>query len=188
MNIKPKSGSLLIAEPFMKDPNFKRAVVLLCEHHEKGSFGLVFNRPLEANLSQVLPEMEEETTAFDIPLYYGGPCEQNTLHFVHTIPDLPQAEKIHEGLYWGGDFNDLKDRIRLGEIEDNMIRFFVGYSGWSESQLEEELKRSDWIVDDIQKVKILFEDDPFILWQEVLKNKGGNYKMMSNFPVDPRLN
>ncbi|MCL4142338.1 UNVERIFIED_CONTAM: hypothetical protein GTU68_019341 [Idotea baltica] len=171
----------------MKDPNFVRTVVMLCEHHDEGSFGLILNKPIEARLAQVLPD-DIDKEAFDIPLYYGGPCEANTLHFLHTIPDLPEALEISKGLFWGGNFEDLKDRIILNEVEEDMIRFFIGYSGWGADQLKDELKRSDWIVDGVQKIHTLFEDDPDVLWRETLRNKGGNYKMMANFPIDPRLN
>lgn len=188
MSLKPETGLLLIAEPFMKDPNFIRTVVLLCEHHDEGSFGLILNKPLTVNLSQVLPEPVDEEPEFEIPLYYGGPCEKNTLHFLHTIPDIPDAAKIGKELYWGGSFEELKNRIRLGEVSNDMIRFFIGYSGWSSEQLNEELDSNDWILDKVHKVNMLFEDDPDLLWKEVLKSKGGNFKVMSNFPIDPRLN
>lgn len=187
MKLEVKTGDLLIAEPFMKDPNFIRTVVLLCEHHNEGSFGLILNRPIDVSLFEVLPTQEDHND-FDIPLYYGGPCEQNTLHFIHTMNDLPEAAKVSDGLYWGGDFEDLKKRIRSGEIIEDEIRFFIGYSGWSSNQLNEEIERNDWILDKVRNTDNLFEDDPDMLWKKVLKSKGGDYKMMSNFPIDPRLN
>lgn len=184
MENKPTNGKLLIAEPFMWDSNFKRTVILLCAHNESGSFGLVLNRPLEYKLGDAVPECDQ----FEVPLYYGGPVEQNTLHYLHSYGKmLENSVKLAKGLYWGGDFEQLKSMINLGQIEKKRIRFFVGYSGWDVGQLEEEMESKSWIVADCL-APYIFSDDPNDIWRKVLTDMGGEYKVMANFPENPSLN
>ncbi|MFY7788571.1 MAG: YqgE/AlgH family protein, partial [Thermoflexibacteraceae bacterium] len=103
-NLDVTRGHLLISEPFLPDKNFERSVVLVCEHQPtKGSFGLVLNKPTEMTVSDVV-----EVSSFEQTLYIGGPVEQNTLHFVHTLPEIPNAVPLRDGVFWGGDFNYIK--------------------------------------------------------------------------------
>lgn len=182
---KPQNGSLLISEPFLGDPNFERTVILLCSHsEEEGSFGLVLNRPSNLKLSDVLDLDEEE---FDVELGVGGPVQYNTLHYVHRLPNLPQAVKLEEGLYWGGDFELLRTMINAGLINSEDIKFFLGYSGWTSGQLQEEIDKNVWIVNNNAANK-LFKLGSDTLWRNVLREMGGKFKVLSNYPVDPRLN
>ena len=103
--MKPAPGNLLLAEPFLKDPNFKRTVVLLCEHNEDGAFGLVLNKKLEFKVDDVLPEFPIE----NIDLYYGGPVGPDTLHFIHQYGDLIEGSlKRKDDIYWSGNFEQIK--------------------------------------------------------------------------------
>ncbi len=175
----------MISEPFLGDPNFERTVILLCSHSEQeGSFGLVLNRTSTLKLSDVL-DLEE--TVADVELGVGGPMQHNTLHYVHRMPDLPQSVKLDEGLYWGGDFDMLQTMIRAGAINMEDIRFFLGYSGWTAGQLQEEIDKNVWIVNNNAANK-LFNLDSDTLWRNVLREMGGKFKVLSNYPVDPRLN
>lgn len=141
-SLKPTQGDLLIAEPYLGDPNFERSVILLCEDNEKGSFGLVLNQ--RSNL--MLKDAIDDCYA-DIPLYVGGPVEHNTLHYVHRLGNLiPEAVDLGKGLFWSGDFETLKTMINIGKVEEKDIRFFLGYSGWGEGQLDTEMNRNSWIV------------------------------------------
>ena len=80
--IEPGPGVLLIAEPFLKDPNFMRTVVLLCDHQEEGSFGFVINRAYKHTLDELMNNAED----LKIPVYYGGPVQMDTIHFLHHYP------------------------------------------------------------------------------------------------------
>ena len=80
--IEPGAGILLISDPFLKDPNFMRTVVFLCEHQEQGSFGFVLNRKYENTIDEIIPELE----GYKLPVYYGGPVQTDTLHFLHQYP------------------------------------------------------------------------------------------------------
>ncbi|WP_347159195.1 YqgE/AlgH family protein [Pontibacter chitinilyticus] len=182
---KPQSGSLLISEPFLGDPNFERSVILLCNHNEdEGTFGLVLNRSSNLKLSDVI-DLYSDT--FDAELGIGGPVQYNTLHYIHNLPDLPQAVKLGEELYWGGDFELLRARISTGLVKATDIRFFLGYSGWTPGQLQEEINKNVWIVNNNAANK-LFNLDAESLWRNVLRDMGGKYKVLSNYPLDPRLN
>ena len=141
--ISPASGILLIAEPFLKDPNFMRSVILLCRHEEtEGSFGFVLNKLLHQKLEEIIPEL----SGFDLPVYEGGPVQMNTLHYIHQYPELlPESVKITEEVYWGGDFETLKTLMQSDLIDISKIRFFLGYSGWDSAQLAAEIEEKSWI-------------------------------------------
>lgn len=184
-NAVPEKGDLLISEPFLPDPNFQRTVVLLCEHGEDGSFGFVLNKPSLLKGSDVL----DEAAFFEDVLYLGGPVQQNTLHFIHRqIPGLDGGATIGDGLQWGGDFEQLLLMMEAGKLNSGDLKFFLGYSGWSEGQLEEELEQNTWIIYKSATAEDIFDTQPDVLWRECLKKMGGKYKILSNYPTDPRLN
>ena len=182
--ITPERGDLLISEPYLPDPNFERTVILLCEHDDNGTFGFVLNKPSEAVFSDAV----EDADHFDAPLYVGGPVQQNSLHFIHTREDQLAAREILPGLYWGGDFDHLLSLIETNEIDQEDYRFFVGYSGWEPGQLEDELKVKSWIIHKQPTPEMIFNTEPDVLWKEALKTKGGKFRVIANYPQDPRLN
>lgn len=175
--IKPQNGSILISEPYLGDPNFERSVILLCSHEEEeGYFGLVLNRASNLNLSDVLDVFDDD---FDMNLGIGGPVQYNTLHYIHRLPDLPQAVKLGEDVYWGGDFETLRTMIDTGVVKKDDIRFFLGYSGWTPGQLQEEIDKNVWIVNNNAANK-LFNLDVETLWRSILREMGGKFKVLSN--------
>ena len=182
--IKPKKGDLLISEPFLPDPNFERTVVLLCEHNDEGSFGFVLNKPSLLKYSDVI-----ESTDFNETLFVGGPVQQDTLHFLHRIGDQIEGSiEINDGIYWGGNYEQVQVLIDTSQIDKKDFKFFVGYSGWGAGQLEMEINEKTWIILDQAKPAHIFEITADRLWKVVLNEMGGKYRMISNYPVDPRLN
>ncbi len=182
--IEPSSGILLIADPFLKDPNFLRSVVFLCEHKEDGSFGFVLNRQFEITLEELIPEL----AGYQLPVYYGGPVQLDSIHFLHQYPEeIPGGKEILKGVYWGGEFDAVVDLVKKSTTNLDKIRFFIGYSGWSEGQLETELKEKTWLTVKATR-KLVFHHDYEQLWKDSLKHMGGDYEMMANFPIDPQLN
>jgi putative transcriptional regulator len=180
-----KSGSLLISEPFLGDPHFNRSVIVICEHNEmQGSFGLVLNQTSKHLLADVM----EDNIYPDIPLGTGGPVGQNTLHFLHRRPDLIEGGiEITKGVFWGGNFQKVKELLNNSALLPKDIRCFIGYSGWSAGQLTEELKKDSWYIGKADSDTI-FEIPTNGLWRSVLKNMGGDFKVIANYPVDPSLN
>jgi len=182
--VEPGPGILLIADPFLKDPNFLRTVVFLCEHRVEGSFGFVLNRKYENTLDELIPDLED----LKLPVYYGGPVQMDTIHFLHQYPEeIPGGEEVIKGVYWGGDFEKVVEMLKNGTAHPDKIRFYIGYSGWSDGQLETELKEKSWLTVAGTR-KLIFHGNYEEIWKDSLKQLGGDYEMMINFPIDPQLN
>jgi putative transcriptional regulator len=182
--IAPGPGILLIAEPFLKDPNFMRTVILLCDHQEEGSFGFVINRTFGHTLDELMNDIDQ----LKIPVYYGGPVQMDTIHFLHQYPEqIEGSYEVMNGIYWGGDFETAVGLLREGVIDASKIRFFIGYSGWGQGQLKEELNEKSWLTIEATR-KLVFHKNTEQIWKDALKNLGGEYEMMGNFPIDPQLN
>lgn len=178
-------GLILLSEPFLEDDNFGRSVILISEVNDKGCVGFVLNKPV--------PDMTIESLLDDVGLddsviFLGGPVEQDLLHFIYrSKTPFSNSLKIAGDLHLGGDLDKLKELIQLGQVEKEFVRFFVGYSGWELGQLEEELAEGSWVVTQVMSGEILGLP-PDQLWRDILKSMGGKYQMMSNYPIDPRLN
>lgn len=183
-----RPGTLLISKPFLGDPNFERSVILLCrDEPTDGSFGLVLNRATNLVLDDVLDLPAEATAAAMVPIYVGGPVEPNTLHYLHRRADLPGATDLGQGVYWGGDFEILLGLLGSGVVAADDVRLFAGYSGWSAGQLAGEMQGQSWIRHPASAGKVFtLASDAF--WREILREKGGKFKVLANYPVDPRLN
>jgi putative transcriptional regulator len=183
--ITATNGILLIAEPFLKDPSFTRSVVLVCKHSaDYGTFGFTLNKKIRTTLSDVMEDME----GWKIPIFLGGPMQKDTLHYIHQYPQyFTDAVEVADGIYWGGNFETLKTLIKNGTIEPSKVKFFLGYSGWDPTQLDEELLENTWIMCQAN-TSLVFDTKPSTVWNASLTQLGGKYKMMVNFPKDPQLN
>ena len=182
--IQPAPGILLIADPFLQDPNFMRTVVFLCEHDDKGSLGFVLNRKYEDTIDELISDLE----GFKIPVYYGGPVMMNTIHFLHQFPDLiPDSIKVSEDIYWAGNFETVAALIKSKSIDLSKIKFFIGYSGWENEQLAGEIEEKSWLTV-TGNLNLVFDAEPEQVWKNSLKHLGGDYEMLVNYPIDPQLN
>lgn len=182
--LQVKAGRILLSEPLMNDPYFRRAVVYLAEHNEKGSFGLIINKPIPMFLNDAVANAPR----FDTKLGLGGPVENQTLHYLHRKGDLiPNSLEVADGIFWGGDFDTIKRLIGTGDIGKNDLRMFIGYAGWSEGQLEEEMERKSWVVAPGSS-EMVFDTPRENLWQIIMHRMGAPYSYMVNLPEDPRLN
>lgn len=181
---KPVQGSLLLSEPFLLDSYFKRSVVLLSEHDENGTLGFILNKPTDVRLNDAVEDFPD----FDVPLYFGGPVETDTLFYLHTLGEqLKGAKSIGAGVWWGGDYEQLKFLIDTHQVRPDQIRFYAGYSGWEPRQLDNELKDKAWLVFD-EGSGYTFAENPQNLWSQVLRSMGKEYAILANFPEDPNLN
>jgi putative transcriptional regulator len=181
---KPAKGMLLLAEPFMDSPEFKRSVILLTEHGDKGTMGFIINRKLNITPTQAIEDFPD----FEDELYFGGPVSSDQLFYLHTKPALLEGSiEVMPGVYMGGDYDTLKHLIDVKKITSEDIRFFVGYSGWSSGQLKKEIKDNSWIVlpATVDHFKARTTTN---LWKEILKGLGGKYSVVADFPEDPTLN
>ena len=179
------AGRLLISEPFMTDPTFKRAVILLTEYSEAGAMGFILNHASEFLLGDILPDVSYS----ELPVFIGGPVAADTLHFIHCSPDkIPDGVEIAEGIFWGGDFEIVKSMISGYSLKDDEIRFFTGYSGWTPRQLDDEIKEDTWIVTDHNNPETIFSPNEETLWKDVVIGLGQRYAHIANFPENPALN
>lgn len=177
------TGKLLIAEPFLSDPNFSRAVILLCEHSTEGSVGFILNKSTELTLGDLLPDLYTPL----LQVYQGGPVQMDTLHMLHRMPATFGGNEIYPGVYWGGSYDALQKAIVNNTYQPMDLRLFVGYAGWSAGQLEKELKDGAWIVSNLSK-DILFETDADRVWKQAIKLLGRKYAYLANLPLNPQLN
>ena len=110
-NVLPSRGRILISEPFLRDAMFGRSVILLVDHTDEGSMGLVINKQLPLFLNDIIMEFKYLD---EIPLYKGGPIATDTLFYLHTLSDIPGSISISKGLYLNGDFDEIKKYILQG--------------------------------------------------------------------------
>ena len=185
VNPNPKKGHLLIAEPsILGDVSFNRSVILLADHNEEGSIGFILNKPLDYTISDLIPEIEGT-----FKIYNGGPVEQDNLYFIHKIPELiPKSIEISNGIYWGGDFEKVTELINNNTLSNNDIRFFLGYTGWENKQLANELLSNTWIVSTNVYKKSIIEKNDANFWKEKMLELGGEYSIWSNAHEDPSYN
>ncbi len=179
-NLTPLKGRLLIAEPsILNDTSFNRSIVLITEHSQNNSVGFIVNKPLNFTINDLIPEIDS-----DFMVYQGGPVEQDNLYFIHQVPDLlPESISIKGKISWGGNFNKLKQLLNSNLLNENDIRFFLGYSGWTKDQLLNEIDDNSWFISENDSEDIFSENEE-MFWRKKLLQKGGDYKLWVNAPSD----
>ena len=176
------AGKILVSEPFSKDLFFKRTVILLTEYSPAGAFGFILNRPLKVKLSDLLEKVKSGSTEVSL----GGPVGSNTLHYLHTLSEIPESIRIIPGLYWSGQLDVLLQQFSDPFLPAGKVRFFLGYAGWSAGQLEEELSRNAWVVTPASISMVMTTEGD--LWSEALRRMDGKYRHWANFPENPSDN
>ena len=182
--LKVKIGDVLLSEPFMNDYYFRRSVILIIDHNEEGSLGVIFNKRLAIPFNEIVQGFPE----FKADVYLGGPVETDRIFFIHTLEEMiPDSHKICGGLYWSGNVSVLKTMIKLDLIKPHEVRFFVGYAGWEGGQLVNELKANTWLVGRFDS-KVLLHAKPSKMWSGFVNQMGQRYSLWNKFPVDPSSN
>ena len=174
------AGSLLVAHPSMLDPNFRRTVLFVSNHHPNdGAMGVIINRPLDKHVSELVSESPPAGLA-DVPVFLGGPVGKNQLMFA--------AFEWHkgEGLKLNHEVNG-DDASDESAAEPVAVCAFVGYAGWGAGQLEAEMEQKAWIVQKPTRAILRPERLPK-LWFDIMHGLGPWYKMLSAAPDDPSLN
>lgn len=180
---EPKAGRLLLSYPTLNDFYFKRSVILLTEHTSKGSVGFVLNKEIKVPLNSLLEGFPHIEALISI----GGPVSPESLHFIHRLGDIiPDTVHVVDDVYWGGDFDYLKKMILANQVAREDIIFFLGYSGWSEGQLKDELEQNSWLVMENKEIGLFREKK--ISWKNIVKSLGNDFRTWRNFPDDPTLN
>lgn len=183
-NKMAKKGRVLISEPFLNDTYFKRSVVILTEHSDQGTVGFVLNKQVDLKVGDVIQDFPEINASICI----GGPVSTNTLHYIHTLGDLiPDSIHVIDNIFWGGDFEVLKDMVASGMVKKHQIRFFLGYAGWSANQLEAELAENAWLIVELNS-NIIMKAESSDTWNNILAKMDNKYQVWANFPENPTLN
>ena len=181
--LMPKQGRVLIAEPFLPGDYFSRSTVLLVQCSEEGDVGFILNKPTDLLVKDLFKGFPD----FDANAFLGGPVSNDKLFFLHTLGDkIPDSLQVSGDLFWSGDFDHLTSLISAGLVEEEEVRFFLGYAGWSAGQLAAEIADHSWVVIEPTIETILSSDENF--WNESIQSIGGNALLWQNFPENPELN
>ena len=175
-------GQLLIAAPSLLDPNFKRTVVLVTEHTEEGAAGLVLNRPFDAPVAELVPQLEDLVDDGE-NVWLGGPVQPEA---VLVLGEFLDPDDAAVPLFGALGFPALDDPAEVVPVTTRR-RVFAGYAGWGAGQLEQELARDDWFLETASPDDA-FTDAPEELWADVLRRKGGIYGLVARIPEDPSVN
>jgi putative transcriptional regulator len=183
-HVAPRQGHILIAEPFLAGTYFNRSIILLATYGEQGAVGFILNKKVDYPVEDLFVNFPD----FDSEIHIGGPVGTDSIYFIHTLGDtIPGSIHIKDNLYWGGDFEVLKTKIKLGLVNSQQVRFFLGYSGWDAGQLEEEINENSWLVADVSQEDMMTIDEN-VMWAKSVRDMGGKYSMWENFPENPSLN
>lgn len=185
------AGYFLISELELADPNFTRTVVLVISHDEQGAFGLVVNRPAQAGLGDILADYEEPPAA-GIPVFVGGPVEQQFVFILHGgLPDRSEhSREVVPGVIFEPAFDTVGEYLKTdwGRLETRPpVHLFAGYSGWSPGQLESELAEGAWLVKPAEST-LVFHPDPQAAWHDAFGSLGEMFRIAAETGHRPSLN
>jgi putative transcriptional regulator len=175
-------GQLLVSSPGLLDPNFRRTVILIVAHDDDGAVGLVLNRRSETDLSEAVPELADIAGSERV-VSVGGPVQSEAVIVLAEWDDVDEAGTI---VFEDVGLMAAESDLELVEAATRRVRIFAGYAGWSAGQLEAELAEPSWILA-AAAAEDVFDDDPD-LWGNVLRRKGGAFRLIATMPEDPTLN
>ena len=182
-SISPGSGKILLSDPFLDEDYFRRSVVLICNHNDDGTFGFVLNNYIDLDLHKI----DENLPDLNVKVSIGGPVETDSLFYIHEFDNVKDSFEILDGLYFGGDYNELLEKIVKSD-NSKAVRFFLGYSGWAPQQLDEEINTHSWIVAENIIKNELLDTENQDLWKFFVEKQGGRFKTIANSPLNPNNN
>lgn len=178
---------LLVAGPELLDPNFHQTVVLIVEHGEQGTLGLVLTRPSDTTVKDLWDQIGigEEPCSSDRPLFVGGPVE-GPLMALHTHESLADST-VMPGVYFSVQKENLTELVSK---PDDSYRLFIGHAGWGAGQLEAEMKEGSWLTMPATAEYVFYAEDD--LWdkvrEEIVKSSFFGRLGIKHAPSNPRLN
>ena len=173
-------GQLLLDSGQLLGSFFQRSVVLICQHDAEGAFGLVINRSTGNNVGEmIVADLPDALKS--CPLYLGGPVQPSALSYLHSDTFLADANVL-PNLNLGHSVDDLAD-LGASLSPTRKLRLFAGYAGWSPGQLEDEMKRKAWLTHPAS-LELVFDTAPEQLWPEILRRKGGLFRLLAQSPED----
>ena len=180
-------GSLLIANPVLPDPNFSRTVILLCNHNDQGSFGLVINRSTQLKAPDLFSDIDI-LRSYNAKIYMGGPVSQSMVFYLYrSSRNVIDLDEICSGVYLGSNLETLESLyLDIKNPEEN-IRFYLGYSGWSGGQLDGEMEQNSWLIQNANE-QLVFLDSEELIWLKAVNSLGEKYQYLTKAPVNPQWN
>lgn len=194
MPASPRAGRLLVAAPALGDPNFARSVVLLLEHNDEGSLGVILNRPTELAVAEVLDAWSPLASAPDV-VFQGGPVGLDGALALAALGDRARVGSPADAQQPAG-WRQVYGELGLVDLDGEpaalaarlgSLRIFAGYAGWGPHQLEIELAQDAWYVVDSEPTDA-FTNRPERLWGDVLRRQPGDIAFVATRPLDPTLN
>lgn len=185
--INPQKGDLLIAEPLLNEPYFKRSVVLLLDNDENnGHLGLTLNKITPVTLQDLFPDWQ---AGKNIPVYSGGPVEADRLFMLHSLGDRFKGSlEVAPGIFVGADLDDVIDYINNDNYSEGEIRFFLGYSGWTKDQLTNEILKNTWALNTNVTPNDMLTGSEDSYWRREVEKLGEKYRSWLVVPANPSLN
>jgi putative transcriptional regulator len=165
---------LLMAMPQVLDPFFHRSVVLLLHHEDEGSFGFILNRPTGIKVSEILKGMEVDWAGrAEAVAYFGGPVQPQlgTVLFSPALAESDPEDTASEVIPGVALTQQIGDLSRLAEAPPDQFRLILGYAGWGEGQLMQEILRNDWLTAPVSS-ELIFAPDPEQVWGAALRSVG----------------
>ena len=185
--VNPQKGDLLIAEPLLDEPYFKRSVILLLdEDNNQGHIGLALNKITPVSLLDLFPDWK---AGAEVPVYSGGPVEADRLFMLHTMGDRFEGSmEVSPGLYVGAKLDDIIDYINNNRYADGNIMFFLGYSGWSRGQLTSEILKNTWALNPNPGHTDVLTGAEDLYWRREVRRLGEKYRSWLLVPSNPAFN
>ena len=185
LKFKMEKNQILVATPnIFGDLYFRRTVVLQVGDSNNTIMGFILNKKMNYTLNEITPKIKKP-----FPLFYGGPIETDSLFFIYSSKvKVKDAIPISKNLNWGGDFNEIIELIKHNKISKDDIKFFLGYSGWSQSQLKIEIKENSWEIFEQFDESLVLSKKTENIWKNFINLKGEKYLMWSNSPENPGHN
>ncbi len=183
----PKTGKMLVSEPFMTDRYFSHSVIALVDYNRDAtSMGIVMNRALNYTVGQLIEGFDDSV---DAPIFCGGPLSPDRLFYIHRLGNMfSGCQQICPGLWIGGDFGQMKEYVAEGNPTEGLLRFFIGYSGWEARQLDREISQHVWAVADPMTPKKMLTGSDDAYWHSMVRSMGNDYRPWLLHPMNPQAN
>jgi len=174
-------NQMLIAVPNLKDPNFDKGVIFICQHNEDGALGLVINHPIELRLKGLMAQMDivvEDESIANLPVYAGGPAQQDRGFILHSSEETKWETTVDiSGELCLTTSQDILKAIAKGEGPKNFL-ITLGYAGWSKQQLDKEVKENTWLSTEYDE-NVIFNTPISQRWNAAAKKMGLDIRLLS---------
>ena len=180
------AGKLLVATPELTDDLFSRSVILMLQHDEETAEGVILNKPLETSVDDVLPGWQQGSSEPQ-RVFQGGPVQLDSAIGVVGLPGDAEEPPGVRRLFGAISLVDLDSPQEIIWPQVSALRIFAGYAGWTDGQLEGEIRTGSWFVVDAE-ARDAFTDTPEDLWVRVLRRQQSELAFVATFPADPSMN